>query len=312
MDRALLKQAKAALKQGNTKVAIKNTKQVLKRSPRNIFAKRFMNQISDFLYEEAEKSVDAKRYADAVKKLDELLELDDAHEEAKILRGEARKHMLVADGNKALKKDNPMAALRMAREALRIDPQLAEAKKLEKDANEKVDEKIVTLMSTAEKLIEQKNFEKLRDLAQDILTIDPQNREVAELLREAQAQILARNKDQNMRKALEFYEQGIYESALARAEEVLKVDPNSIEAKRLVEKSKAEMTKPELRLTGLSKIKSMEIAHIEIPSIKERFQVKVGDVFADFEVSAIDFDLKTVDVVYVKTGSITTITTQTE
>ena len=95
---------------------------------------------------------------------------------------------------------------------------------------------------------------------------------------------------------------------------MLKVDPNCKEAKELVDKSKAEMRKPKIRLTGFTKIKGMEIAHLEILKARksERFMVKVGEPFGPFEVSAIDRDLKAVVVTYRKTGSQQTLTLREE
>lgn len=314
-ERYQLKQASDALKGGNTKVAINNTKAVLRNSPRNLYALYLMRKIKSKLYDEAEKSLEAENYKDAVERLDTLLELDPQNEKAKAMQGEAKKHLYYADAQQAMDKGNPMAALKMLNDALRLDPQFDKAKTLQKEANEKVEKRIVNLVTTAQALIEQGEFEKLRDLAQDILAIDPQNQEAAEFLREAQAQILARNKEENLAMARRFYEEGIYESALSKSEEVLKVDPNSKEARDLMQKSKAELSKPDLRLTGISMIKGMKIAHIEVPETREKYHVKVGEPFhgdGDFKVAAIDLDLKAVVVAYTKTGSMQTLTTTPE
>ena len=308
-DRQLVKQGNAALKGGNTALAIRNAQQVLKKSPSNILAKRLMAKIKSRLLADAEKNHEAGNHTEAVKQLETLLELDPQNEKAKTLHANAKKHVLLADAKASLAKDNPMAAMAALKEALRLDPQFQEAKSLQTEASQKVEEKIANLMTTAEMLISQEKFEELRKLAQDILSIDPQNPEASELLREAQAQILARDKEENLSMARRFYEEQRYESALSKAEEVLKVDVNSIEAKQLVEKAQAELSKPALRLTGITKIKGMLIAHIEIPSTDERFNVKEGQDFGDFKVSAIDLDLKAVVVTYLKTGSQTTITT---
>ncbi|GAB4343634.1 MAG: hypothetical protein Kow0099_22240 [Candidatus Abyssubacteria bacterium] len=310
-DRFTLQQANDALKSGNMKVAIGNTRAVLKKNPRNLYALYLMRKIKSKLYDDAEKSLEAKNYKDAAQKIESFLELDPQNEKAKTLHAEAKKYVHFDDAQKAMAKDNPMAALRLAQEALRLDPQFEEAKKLQAEASEKVERKIATLVETADRLIAEEQFEKLRDLAQDILAIDPQNAEAAKFLREAQAQILVRNKEENLAMARRFYDEGIYESALAKAEEVLKVDPNSNEAMELVQKSKAELSKPDLRLRSITVIKGMQIANIEVPETKEKYMVKEGDVFhgeGDFKVAAVDFDLKAVVVTYVKTGTMQTIT----
>ncbi|RJP26343.1 MAG: hypothetical protein C4520_00720 [Candidatus Abyssobacteria bacterium SURF_5] len=309
-DRAMLKQARDALKQGNSKVAINNTKTILRKSPRNFLALRMMSKIKSHLYKESETQFEAKNYKDAATTLETLLDLDPQEEKAKTLLDEAKKHLELASAQQALQENNPMVALRHAQEALRLDPQFAPAKDVESKAKEQVQVRISNLVVTAQELIDQGNFEKLRDLAQDILAIDPQNKEAADFLREALAQILTRNKEENLTMARKFYSEGIYESALSKAEEVLKVDPASAEAKEIVQRARDELAKPELRLSGLTKIKGMTIASIELPASREKFMVKEGEVFlneGDFKVSAIDFDLKAVVITYMKTGSQQTI-----
>jgi tetratricopeptide (TPR) repeat protein len=309
-DRAMMTQAKDALKQGNYKVSINNTKTVLRKSPNNILARRMKSKVKKYLMQEGKKNLEEKNYKDSIEKMEALLDLDPQDEKAKSLLNEAKKHVEYTNGKKALDENNPMVALRCAQEALRLDPNFQEAKELEGVAQKEVQVKIANLVSTAQELIQQENFEKLRDLAQDILAIDPQNKEAADFLREALAQILTRNKEENLIMARKFYSEGIYESALAKAEEVLKVDPSSSEAKELVQRSRDELTKPELRLTGLTKIKGFVIANIEVPSTHDKYMVKEGESFlneGDFKVSAIDFDLKAVVITYMKTGSQQTI-----
>jgi len=311
--RRTLKQAKESLEQGKVQDAISKTKFVLSVSPRNIMAKRFMGKIENKLSKEIREALDARKYQVAVQKADLLLKgVNPKNEEVIAWRAEAKKHMFVESGQKSLEADNPMAALRLAKQALDIDPQFKPAVDLREEADKQVEAKIAKLMTMAEQLIAQKEFEKLRDLAQDILSIVPQNREVADLLRDANARILARNKVKNLELAKKFYSEGIYESALTRAEEVLKVEPDNAEAKELLEKSQAELGKPELRVTGFTKIKGMEIAHIEIVEPREKFMVTEGDTFGDFKVSAVDFGMKVVIVTYIKTGSQQSLTTKVE
>ncbi|RJP72169.1 MAG: hypothetical protein C4532_06440 [Candidatus Abyssobacteria bacterium SURF_17] len=310
IDRAMLKQANTALKAGNMKAATDNTKKVLQKNPRNLLARRLMSKIKGRLIDEAEASVEAKKYEEAVKKLEMLLELDPQHEKGKALLATAKKNVLLAHAREALGRDDSIAAFQDLKEALRLDPQFEEAKKLQVEAEQKAQEKIANLMATSQSLIEQEKFEELRKLSQDVLAIDPSNLEAQQLLAETQAQILSRSKEENLEMARKFYEETKYESALLKAEEVFKVDPNNAEAKELIQKSKAELTKPDLRLTGLSKLKGRANAHIEVPSTRERFTVTEGETFlgeGDFKVLAIDMDLRAVVVSYVKTGSQQTI-----
>ncbi len=310
-DRQMLQQAKDALKQGKVQVSIKNTKTILGRSPNNFLAKRMAGKIKAYLLKEAEKDMQNKNYKEAVEKMESALDLDPKDENAKKLLTDAKKNLELANAKKALEENNPMVALRSVQEALRLDPEFQEAKSLEAEARQQVQVKIDNLVGTAQQLIEQGNFEKLRDLAQDILAIDPQNKNAADFLREALAQILTRNKAENLEMARKFYNEGIYESAKSKAEEVLKVDPQSSEAKDLVERSMAELSKPELRLTGLTKIRDMVFASIEVPATREKFKVKEGETFlnnGDFKVSAVDLELKAAVITYTKTGSQQTLT----
>ena len=313
MVRTKLKQGNQALKKGNMKAAIKSAKLVLQSSPRNIFGKRLMNKIKAKILEDIEADVAKKSYKAAIRNAEMLLkDVDSQNRQAKALLGEAKKHMLVSQARRAIDKNNPVQGHRLATQALKIDSEFEQAKKLQAEANQRVEEKIESLMSSAQQMIEKKQFEKLRDLAQDILIIAPQNREVVDLLKEAQSQILARNMEKNLNMANRFYAEGIYESALKKAEEVLKVDLQNDEAKELVEKSKAEISKPKLRLTGFTKIKGMEIAHIEVIETQERFLVKEGERFSGFKVSAVDFDLKAVVLTFIKTGSQQSLTMESQ
>ena len=101
------------------------------------------------------------------------------------------------------------------------------------------------------------------------------------------------DREKNLGLARKFYEQGLYESAKEKAELVLKVDPNSEEAKELVENCKAELLKPSLRITGFTEIKGMTFVSIKIGDEKETLRVQEGQEFGDFKVSKIDLDLKT-------------------
>ncbi|MBI4831326.1 MAG: hypothetical protein HY801_07175 [Candidatus Lindowbacteria bacterium] len=193
LDKAILKEAKQNLKAGNTQAAINGVQEVLANSPNNFMAKRLLKKIKGQLVKEAKQSMEAGNFKDAVEKLDAVQKIDPQDQEVSALYGEAKKQILLADAKAALEKDNPMAAVNALNEALRLDPKFEDAKKLRDEASTKAQEKISNLMTTAKELVEQKEFEKLRALTQDILTIDPQNAQAADLRREAQAQILSRS-----------------------------------------------------------------------------------------------------------------------
>ena len=127
-------------------------------------------------------------------------------------------------------------------------------------------------------------------------------------LRNALDMINQRDKARNLERARQLYEAGMYEAAKAKAELVLKADPNNEEAKKIVERSKQEIAKPKLRLDALYQIKGKEIASIKILMKggvqDESHRVQEGEVFGDFQVVAIDYDLKAVVVKYSKTESL--------
>jgi hypothetical protein len=314
-DKENVDRAEVVWKSGNAAKAIDQTKMLLNMAPRNFHAKRLLKKIKAQLIVDMEESMASKNYKDVIKNADIILgKLDKENGQAKQLRIEAEKYLNVEKAKESLAADNPVAALRFVKAALKIDPELQEAKELQGKANGLVEGKIAGLLDMAQGLIDQKQFEKLRDLSQDILTIAPQNREVADLLREANAQILARDKQKNLTLAQKFLDDGVFDSARSRAEEVLKVDPGNKEARYMLESAKAELTKPTLYLTGFMKIKGMVIAHIEIerPEGVERIKVVEGDVFDGFKVSAVDIDLKAVVVTFVRTKRQQTLTLRTE
>ncbi len=301
--------AAKTLEQGNADLAIRKAKAWLNMNPRNIWAKRLLKKIEKQLVEEGRLAMEAEQYDAAVAKADLALKVNSNNPEALAIQADAKKYLRLQAAKKNLAADNPVAALRFIKEALKIDPDFQEAKDLLAEANQQVEEKIANLMGSAQELYDKGEFEKLRKLAQDILTIAPQNREVAGWLRKAQAAILERNKVINLELAKKFYDEGIYESAKKNAEKVLKVEPGNRDAKEIVENSNAEITKPKLKLVAFTKIKGMEIATIKMVKTGERFMVKEGDEFAEvFKVSAVDYDLKAAVVMYKKTGSQQTLT----
>jgi len=310
-SRMKLKQAEMALEKGNVQAAIRNTKMVLSTSPRNILAKRMLKKIEAKLIEDTRDALAAKKYKEAVASADLVLnKIDAKNEEIKAMRDKAKKYLHLNLARKTLADDNPLGAIKYVKEALKLDPNFKEAKELEAEAQRQVKDKIANLMTVAKELIANEQYEALRDMAQDILEIAPQNREVADLLRDALDMINQRDKERNLEGARLRYEEGMYESAKAKAELVLKADPNNEEAKKIVEHSRQEMAKPGLRLGAFYKIKGMVIAHIQVlrkGDPDESYRVKEGDVFDDFEVTVIDYDLKAVVVKYTRTGSLQTL-----
>ena len=306
--KSVIDQAQDTLDQGNTALAIKQGKSWLNMNPRNIWAKRFLKKIEAQLIEEGRSAMQAEQYGAAATKADLVLnKLNPKSPEALAIQANAKKHLRLQSAKKNLAADNPVGALRFIKEALKFDPNFQEAKDLQVKANQQVEEKIANLMGAAQGLYDRGEYKKLRKLAQDILTIAPQNREIAAWLRKAQAAILEGDKAKNLELARKFFDEGIYESAKKKAEKVLKVDPNNADAKKIVEDANAEITRPGLKLVAFTKIKSKEYATIKMG--KERFTVVEGEVFAEiFKVSAIDYDLKAVVVTYIKTSSQQTLT----
>jgi len=303
IDRLQMKQAKDAFKAGNMKASINATKAVLKRSPRNIFAKRFMSKLETKIIESAKTELEKKEYQKAAEQAETLLdELNPQNEEAKTIRADAKKYLLYEQARKASQK-NPIFGLKIVRQALKFDPEFKEALELQAEIESVVQEQITKFMATARDLFEQERYEELMKLTQQVLSIEPNHQEASALLKETIAKKLARDQQVNLNQAIKFFEEGIYESAKAKAELVLKGNRNNDEAKKLVEKSIAEMKKPKLRLTGFTKIKGDLYAQILIQGNPQRFRVREGEEFGDFKVVIIDYDLKSIVLTYTKTGS---------
>lgn len=310
-DRDTVKQIENAFEQGNAPKAINRINNFVKNNPRNYWGKSLLKKIENQLVEEGRVALEAGQYSAAASKADLVLDkLNPKNEEARTIQADAKKYLRFDAARKNLAADNPVAALRFIREALKLDPNFQEAKDLQVEANKKVEEKIAILIDTAEDLFAKEEFGKLRKLAQDILAIVPQHPEVADWLRKAQAAILERNKAKNLEDAQRLYDEGLYEEAKKKAEQVLKVDPKSDDAKKLVENASAEITRPRLILSAFTRIKGMEIVTITIEKTRERFIVREGEVFGggDFKVTVIDYDLKAVVVTYLKTMSQQTLT----
>ena len=310
-DRDQVKQIENAFEQGNAPKAINRINNFVKDNPRNYWGKSLLKKIEKKLVEEGRVALEAEQYTAAESKANLVLDkLNPKNGEARNIQADAKKYLRLEAARKNLAADDPVVALRLISEALKLDPNFQEAKDLQADANKRVQEKIDIFMSTAEELFANKEFGKLRKVAQDILTIVPQHPEVADWLRKAQAAILERNKVKNLEDAQKLYDEGLYEEAKKKAEQVLKVDPSHQDAKTLVEKASDEISKPKLILSAFTRIKGMEIVTITLEKTRERFMVREGEVFADgaFKVSAIDYGLKAVVVTYTKTMSQQTLT----
>jgi tetratricopeptide (TPR) repeat protein len=299
-----IKQANNALKKGNPTQAIKVTKGLLVLYPRNIRAKRMLTKIEGHLMQEAEDALQAEDYKLALSKVSIVLDkLNPENAAAQTVQRDAKKNIQLAAAQMFMAAENPVGALKTLNAALNLDPNFKEALDLKAEVEEVVEERISAFLSSAEEMMDQGKYVEVETMAQDILAIAPQNREVAELLHKAKAEILAKDKEKNLELARKFFEQGLYESAKEKAELVLQVDAESEEAKELVENCKAELLKPDLRLTGFLTIKGTVYASIMIGEGSETHRVQEGEVFGDFKISAIDRDLGAVVVTYNKTGS---------
>lgn len=308
-DRETVKRFENAFEQGNAPDAIRQTKRFMNMNPRNYWAKALLKKIEKKLVEEGRVALEAGQYNAAASKADLVLDkLNPRNKEARTIEAGAKKYIRLAGAKKKLAADDTIAALKLIDEALKLDPNFQEAKDLRAEANKKVEEKIAILVNTGENLFAEKKFGVLQKLANDILASVPQHPEAADWLRKAHVAILLRKKAKNLQDAQRLYDEGLYEEAKKKAEQVLKVDSKNKDAKNLVEDANDEITRPKLILSAFTRIKGMEIVTITIEKTRERFIVREGEVFGDFSVTAIDYDLKAVVVTYRKTGSQQTLT----
>lgn len=299
-------QADDALKKGNVNGAIKTTRNLLRLYPRNLWANRMMKKIEAHVLKEAQEAFEAEDYKLASSKADLVLKVNPENEQAKSIEKNAEKHMALQEARQFMEAGNPVNAMKSLNRALTVDPQFKEALDMKAEVDKIVEEQINSFLGSAEEMMEQGKFQAVETMAQGILAIAPQNREIADLLHRAKAAMLQQDKEQNLIRMRKFYEEGLYESAIEYSEKVLKVDENNEEAKKMVENCKAELQKPEVRLTGFLKIKGKVYASMLIGG-KDKFKVQEGEEFGDFKLSAIDLDLDAVVVTYLKTGSQQTI-----
>ena len=311
-DRAVLKQAQQALDGGNPKGAAAQTKQVLQKSPRNLLAQRMLRKVKGHLLKRADADVRAKNFDTAIENLQVLLELEPDHKKAQALQIVAKKNKHVTDARAAQAKQELGTAIESIRKALEADPNFADATDLLETLMEQRDDEVARLLDRAPNLLQSEEPATVIQEMQQVLKMDDSNAQAQEYLREAQVSLLAKDKRENMEAARAFYREGRYEAAIEKANKILAVDPSSFEAKQILERSEAEMTRPELVLTGISRIRGLATAAVEIPTLGEQKILREGQEIGPYRVNHIDLPNKTVLMEFIPTGSLMPYTTVRE
>ncbi len=310
-DRAVLKQADQILKGGNPKAAANQVKGVLQRSPRNVLALRMLRKVKGHLLKKADAEMRAQNYKGALDMLQVLLELEPDHKKGVALQAEAKKHRAVADARAAQGKGELGTAIEQITAALLLDPNFAEATELQETLMEQRDDEVKRLLALAPTIIQAEPATVVRNM-QQVVKMDNGNERAQEYLREAQVMVLAEEKRANLEAARAFYQEQRYEAAVEKAEAILAVDPSSYEAKSILERAKAESTRPELRLTGISVIRGLPTVAVEIRALGQRKILREGDEIGPYRVSEIDVSTKVVQVEFIPTGSLLNYTTARE
>ena len=311
-DKAMLKQASSALKGGDPKGAARLTKQVLQKSPRNLMALRMLRKVKGSLLKKADGDIRAKNYDAALEKLQVLLELEPDHERATAMQIVARKHRHVGRARDAQTKREIGTALVEVRKALLADANFEEAEELLQTLMEQRDDEVTRLVGRAQELLQTEEYSTVIQDMQQVLKMDDANARAQEFLHEAQVAVLAKERRANMEAARAFYGEGRYEAAIEKADAILAVDPTNFEAKQIKERSQAESTRPELILTGISLIRNIPTAAVEIPSLGERKIVREGSEIGPYRATEIRMAERTVLFEFIPTGSIIPYTTLRE
>lgn len=311
-DRAVLKQADQILKGGQPKAAAEQVKGVLQRSPRNLLARYKLRKIKALLLKKADDNVRGQNYVPALEMLQVLLELEPDDSKALALQALAKKKLLVAEAREAQTNHELGSAIEKAQEALQVDPNFAEVTELLNTLMEQRDDEVARLLARAPGLLQADDPKTVVEEMQQVLKMDEANVRAQEYMREAQVGVLAKLKRENMKAARAYYAEQRYEAAIEKAEEILAVDPSSYEAKSLRDRSQAESTRPALRLTGISVIRQIPTAAMEIRSLGERKILREGGEIGPYRIVSIDIPGKIVEVEFLPTGSVLNYTTNRE
>lgn len=311
-QRAMLKQANQALASGNPEAAATTTKQVLKINPRNVLAIRMLRKVKRELYSRAATDVEKKSWNPALKKLQTLLELDPDSAKAQALRKTAQKNKHLEDAQRSRKEHQLGSALEYVRRALKVDANFSEAIAFRDDMLDERDVEVKRLLAQAPTLLQENKPEQVVAEMEEVIKLDSSNQEAKEILREATAAVLAKQKKENLEAARQYYEEARYEAAIEHAQAVLDADSTNFEAKSLLEKATAELHRPEIYVTGISIIRNIPTAAIEIPSLSERSMVRIDDEVGPYRVVDIQPSRKTVTFEFVPTGAMLAYTVARE
>ncbi|MES0489621.1 MAG: hypothetical protein ABUK01_06505 [Leptospirales bacterium] len=263
--------------------AIENFKAVLKLDPDNVAARNFLVKINKEkkaivkmhyeqgkkFYETGKKNSDMPSFSKAIKHLNEVVQLDSSYKEAKVMLDYARKQVRDVTGKihkKALANFNNKIydqAIKGWEQVLEIDPANELAKQYLDQAKQAVDlTQNVALISEwnakSAGFLENREFERALVYLEKTLSVDPNHKEALALKK----RVLQAKKAEELQSKISIlfiegvreYKRRNYDEAIAKWQEVKKLDPENTLVDRYIPKAR----EAKLNRKRIDYIKGME------------------------------------------------------
>ena len=258
-----LKEAEDAIKNGDYAKAEKILNELLKNNPNDSDAKKLLDQSKDAKAKadaekakqeklaRAQKLIDEGKFDEAEKLLNEVLKDNPNDAKAKELLGKTKDEKAQAQKEAAQKVSQAKTALAngdydkaisLLNEALKADPNNAEAKSLlekAKEAKANQEKEKQAKLAKARSLINSGDYDGAISLLNDMLKADPNDSQAKTLLTQAEAKKAAAERDRanKLKQAQTNIDNGNYDAAIATLNGLLQKNPNDAEAKKLLDEA---------------------------------------------------------------------------
>ena len=258
-----LKEAEDAIKNGDYAKAEKILNELLKNNPNDSDAKKLLDQSKDAKAKadaekakqeklaRAQKLIDEGKFDEAEKLLNEVLKDNPNDAKAKELLGKTKDEKAqaqkeaaqkIAQAKTALANGDYDKAISLLNEALKADPNNAEAKSLlekAKEAKANQEKEKQAKLAKARSLINSGDYDGAISLLNDMLKADPNDSQAKTLLTQAEAKKAAAERDRanKLKQAQNNIDNGNYDAAIATLNGLLQKNPNDTEAKKLLDEA---------------------------------------------------------------------------
>ena len=258
-----LKEAEDAIKNGDYDKAQKILNELLKDNPNDSDAKKLLAQSKDAKEKadaekakqeklaRAQKLIDEGKFDEAEKLLNEVLKDNPNDAKAKELLGKTKDEKAqaqkeaaqkVAQAKTALSNGDYDKAISLLNEALKADPNNAEAKSLLEKANEakaNAEKERQAKLNKARSLINSGDYDGAISLLNDMLKANPGDSQAKTLLTQAETKKAAAERDRanKLKQAQTNIDNGNYDAAISTLNALLQKNSNDAEAKKLLDEA---------------------------------------------------------------------------